>query len=362
MPPRFWRWAAICIGAGMILWWKLEEGKTDKLRNELLSRQRAVSEQLGPRWFPLREKIESWTSECAAPDFKPVRADRLVEEWDFRPMPGIYLRLGQKDAGVAKSIREAATKSLHDGFTSCLLMVNNPNPIAGTTCLTTQDCAKGQLCNDYKRCAAYAQPYNLRLAYRTLYVLTDEWIADIQDISSRLILRGAAATFEAANKYEFPVAAELLQRAKYFMVVVDEEKALDDTTSTDSLPEVADAGHADDRAIPTAPHLARVCVWRLADDEKMVALRGRASGTLMGGMEPQDMRTRISRQRQANSCALALEVREAIGGAQAAGVPEREKPVEGDAPSQGDDAAGGGAPAPKGANGGAKASDAGSGG
>jgi hypothetical protein len=322
MPLRFWKWAALCIGAGIILWWKLEEGKINTMRNDLLARQRAVTQELGPRWFPLRDKVEKWTTVCGAEAFIEKRAPDLAKEWDFRSMNGIYLRLAKEDAKQPATIRQAAQRSLHDGFTSCLLLVNNPNPLAGAKCETTQDCPAGQLCNDYMHCAEHSQPYNLRLAYRTMHVMTDEWVAEIQDISNKLTIRGAMATFDATNKYDLPVATELLQRAKYFMVVVDEEVAADEGRVDEALPEVADAGAQDDRAIPTASHPARVCVWRLEDDAQMLALRGQAAGTLVGSHDNLDLATRIARQRQANSCALALDVREAIGAKAGAQVPE----------------------------------------
>jgi hypothetical protein len=326
MPVRFWKWAAVILGAGAVLWWKLEQGEINTMRNELLSRQRAVKEQLGPRWYPLRKKIEGWTIECGAKDFKEVVADKLVQDWDFRTMPGIYLRLAQQVTTSPESIREAAKKSLHDGFTSCLLLANNPNPIAGPECRTTEDCAQGQLCNDYQHCAEYGQPYNLRLAYRTMHVMSDEWTADVQDLTQKLAVRGTVATFDAINKYDLPAAAELLQRAQYFLVVVDEPASAADKEGALALPEVADAGAADDRSIPTAHHKARVCAWRLEDGAKMLATRQDAAGQLMGGKEATNQATRIAKRRQANSCALALAVRETLGVAPGAKVEEKDEP------------------------------------
>jgi len=215
------------------------------------------------------------------------------------------------------------------------LLVNNPKPLAGPQCETTESCAQGQLCNDYKHCSEYSQPYNLRLAYRTMFVMTDEWTAIVQDLSKKLSLRGTVATFDAINKYELPAAAELLQRAKYFLVVVDEPASAEDLKGDLGLPEVADAGAADDRSIPTAPHLARVCAWRLSDGAKMLAIRKDAAGQLMGGKESTNHDTRIAKRRQANSCALALAVREAIGVAPGAKVEDKEPapiPTDGGAP------------------------------
>ena len=96
-------------------------------------------------------------------------------------------------------------------------------------------------------------------------------------------------------------------------MVVDEPASEEDLKDDLGLPEVADAGAADDRSIPTASHMARVCAWRLSDGAKMLAIRKDAAGALMGGKEAIEPATRIAKRRQANSCALALAVREAMG-------------------------------------------------
>jgi hypothetical protein len=165
-----------------------------------------------------------------------------------------------------------------------------------------------------------------------MYVMTDEWVADVKDIDNELIMRGAVATFDDINLYDLPVAADLLLRAKYFLVVVDEQAEADDADSQSALPDVKDAGAEDDRSIPTAPHKARVCLWRLADGKEMLALRREAAGALRNvrqdnaALEP---RTMIFQQRQANSCALALEVREAMGAHAGAAVPDDDDEPDG---------------------------------
>ncbi len=323
-PARYWMWAFVCIGAALIVWWKVEEGEINTMRNELLARQRAVVAELGPRWLPLRDKIEQWTAECGREAFVDEVDEGIKDgSWNFREMPGIYLRLAQTATKSPETIREAAQKSLRDGFTACLLVVDNESPLAGPECTTTADCPRGQMCNEFDHCAKHSQPFNLRLAFKTLHVMTDEWVADIQDISNKLAMRGAQATFEGINDYDLPVAVDLLTRSKYFLVVVDEPAAEGEGDALQALPEVEDAGAQDDRSIPTAPHPARVCLWRLEDGKKMLALRRDASGVLRGpGMQNVPPETQVAQQRQANSCALALSVREEIGGVQGVALPE----------------------------------------
>ncbi len=324
LPPRFWLWALVCIGAGLIVWWRIDEGKIDELRNEILARQRATVLELGPRWFPLRDKIEKWTAECAAGSFSDAPNPELAKDWDFRKLPGIYLRLAQSSAKKPETIRAAANKSLKDGFTACLFQVSNPNPLAGAKCDSTAPCPAKHICNEFGHCAIPHQPFNVRLAYKALHLLSDEWIKDTQSITNKLTMRGAVATFEASNRYDLPIATDLLASSKYFLVVVDEAAEANDGGDLDGA-EVADAGLGDDRSIPTAAHPARVCLWRLEDDNKMIAVRRDADGELRGpSTHDINAKTLRARKRQANSCSLALSVREAMGAQAGAvvGVPD----------------------------------------
>ncbi len=294
-----------------MVWWRVEESRLQSARNELLAKQRAIVAELGPRWYPLREKIERWTTQCAT-DFKPVVEPEAGKGWDFRNMPGIYLRLPQAAASDSKAIRRAANTSLHDGFTSCLLRTAQVQPTAGRRCETTAQCAPGEMCNDFLHCASHSQPFNLRIAYHSLHVMSEAWVAEIQQITNNLTIRGAAATFEDVNRFDIPVATDLLQRAKYFMVVVD-EPSTDSATSPQAPARDAGAPEVGGQAISNEPHRARVCVWRLSDDKRMLAVVGHAAGKLMGGAAEMAGSVREALQQQANSCALALDVREAMG-------------------------------------------------
>jgi hypothetical protein len=346
-PASFWLWAVTFIGAGIIIWWKVDQGEIEEMKGELLSRQRAVVKELGPRWFPLRERIEKWTTECSVEAFVEKPAPDLIKAWDFRGQPGIYLRLAQSAAKSPKTIREAATKSLRDGFTSCLFTVDNPSPLAGAECFDSANCPDKQLCNEFDHCQEPSQPVNLRLAYKSLHMLSDEWIAEIQEINNKLTARGALATFKASNKFDLPVATDLLVRSKYFLVVVDEAVEVDESEIGSSLPQV-DAGKQDDRSIPTAPHPARICMWKLDADgnEKMFAVRTEAAGVLRGATvgAKVGLQTQIAQQRQANSCALALAVRDAVGADKAASVVDDDD--SDDAPDEA--GSGGAAPVPSG--------------
>jgi hypothetical protein len=131
----------------------------------------------------------------------------------------------------------------------------------------------------------------------------------LQAARGELQLRGAWSSFDSIEKYDLPIATELLAKATYFLVVVDEP--VEGGEVKEAAGEPSDALN-EDRSIPDGPHWARVCLHRLDNDERVLAIRKEASGELRG-MKPQGDATRLAQQRQANGCSLALEVREAIG-------------------------------------------------
>jgi hypothetical protein len=195
------------------------------------------------------------------------------------------------------------------------MRVANPMPTAGPECKRTRDCSKSQHCNETKHCSAWAQPFNLRDAYWTLRVLSDDWTHEVQEVSSDLGIRMYVSGFNDALVDDLPSAAELLQRAQYFLVVLDEPVA--------DMPKLAaDAGVTPREAIQGVAHQARVGVFRLSDDKLILRLRreAKAGAQLLGATPAVDGEVLEALQRQANSCALALEVRQAMGDSGAAAV------------------------------------------
>jgi hypothetical protein len=309
---KFWAWAGLVLAVMGIFHWKRSQGEVESARQALMAKQRAVATELGPRWMPLRDKIEGWTLAMAgAPSADLVDVDAL-KGWDFRDKPGIYLRMRVDEAKDVASIQKGAKDSLRDAFTACLMRVPNPNPLAGQECKRTRDCPRGEMCNELDHCALPSQPYNLRVAYRTLNVLSDAWVRDVLDATNELRVRLLAGTFDDVSRLDLPVAVDLLTRAQYFLLVLDENPA-------DGAPAVRPDGGTVTEAVLATPHSARVGLWRLSDGKQVLRIRRDASGQLMGSAPPSDPDVADARQRQANSCALALDVRTAMsaGGAAA---------------------------------------------
>jgi hypothetical protein len=311
--PKFWAYVGLILAISAILHWKWTDAEVERTRQKLLADQRGVAAELGPRWLPRRDRIESWITALAKDPGPEVIDKDALSKWDFRTRPGIYLRLRVEEAQTPEDIRKGALGSLRDGFTACLMRVPNPSATAGKECKHTRDCPVREFCNEQDHCSRPAQPFNLRVAYRTMHILSDEWVRDVQAADSELRTRLYVANFEDARRDDLPLAAELLMQAQYLLVVLDE------TPPGTPVP-AADAGTMGEVVQGTA-HASRVAVYRFSDDKALLRVRRESGGELIGVAPQADPDALAARQRQANSCALALAVREAMGDTGAAAVP-----------------------------------------
>jgi len=311
--PKFWAYAGLILVVSAILHWKWSDAEIERTKQKLLADQRGVAAELGPRWLPLRQRIEGWVTGLAKDPGPEVIDHEALAKWDFRTRSGIYLRLRVEDAQTPEDVRRGARDSLRDGFTACLMRVPNASATNGKECKRTRDCPAREFCNEQDHCSRPAQPFNLRVAYRTMHILTEEWVRDVQASDSELRTRLYVANFEDAIRDELPLAAELLTQAQYLLVVLDE-------TPIGTPVPAADAGTMAE-AVQGVPHASRVAVFRLSDGKVLLRIRRESGGELIGIAPQADSDVLAARQRQANSCALALAVREAMGDTGAAAVP-----------------------------------------
>jgi hypothetical protein len=224
--------------------------------------------------------------------------------------PGVYMRMRLANTGSVKAIRKAAASSLHDGFTSCLFVrVGAPDPTKGPSCRTGSDCEPGLLCNEWNVCGPAPRPYNMRLAYRALRVLSSDWTDEVHQADSDLALTAYDRDLDGVAKRDVPVAAEILQRSKYFTLVLDEDPPPPATPEPG-----ADPSETPDERVQRQQHFARVGIWELSTRSPLVRLRAEAHGEFVpvGDRVVKNAVTLAAEQRQTNSCALALSVKEAL--------------------------------------------------
>ncbi len=318
-------WFGMIVAVFTVLRWRCTLSEMDEQRTVLLAKQRTVEAELGPRWYPLRDKVEAWAGELARePGEQVIRKEELAKI-DVRSTSGLYLRTRVDQAASPELVREAAKRSLRDAFTSCLRREADASPVKGVECKRTRECPGGEFCNELNHCGPPTQPYNLRSAYRTLSMLSPDWVADVQDTTNDLRLELLIRSFEDATVDDLPLAAHLLTRATYFLLVLDERPP------TRALsPEEIDAGAADaedEDTLAGASYPSRVALWRLEDGQLLLRMRRTSDAELVGGAPVKDPAVAAARRRQAQSCGLALEVRAALGESIPTAPPRPEDPA-----------------------------------
>jgi hypothetical protein len=313
--PQFWLWTALALATFGIIYWKYALGQLESQKSAVMAKQRAVMQTLGPKIVPFRDRVEAWVMQLAEGSLPNVVTPGTNLD-AIATGPGVYLRLRLANAKETATLRKAAALSLRDGFTSCLFVRREQSD--GKYCKSPADCSGGLLCNDWSVCARPSQPYNLRLAYRTLRILSPEWTDDLHRASTDLSVRAFELELDAVTKNDVPVAVELLSRARYFTAVLDEDPA-------GGIPPALEHAKGQweesvEERIQRIAHPARVGIWDVREGKLILRLRAEAGGDFVpvGAGAMVSPETLAAEQRQVNSCALALEVKEAIG-AQAAG-------------------------------------------
>jgi len=257
-------------------------------KEALLAKQRAVAATLGAEWYPMRGELESGIV-AAAKDYAGDLVDSRARRRDWRSQPGLYLRIRVADAKDPASVRGAAADSRKDAFASCLLREPSEHGAHGEV-------------------AAFAeQPWNLAQAYGATRVLSDDWVQSVKSADDELRLRVFQEQYDKAVRDEIPLAVDVVKRARFFLLVLDED-----------VPEAAasgDGGAPTEEQLQLVSHPARVHLFELPGGKEILRLRRSGEGRLIpaGERVVTDAETRAAMQRQANNCALAGTVEEELG-------------------------------------------------
>jgi hypothetical protein len=292
----FWLWAAAGL-AVVLIGYRFTSGRQlDTAKSELLAKQRAVGASVGTQWFPLRDRIERFVIDAANPSHAgadPDAVDAKIAGWAFRSAPGLYLRLRVAEAKDIANVRKAAASSQKDGFVGCFL--REPNLAA----------AHGEA-----DAGAFAeQPWNWQKAYVATRILTDDWVREVNDAPDPLRLKVFEEQYENAVKSEIPLAIDLVQKAQFFLLVLDED--------SDEAKVLADGGTVTEAMLQRTPHYARVHLYDLRSGKELLSVRrsAEASFVFAGEHGATDPETLEAMKRQVNNCALAKEVDRAIAAA-----------------------------------------------
>jgi hypothetical protein len=281
-----WLVAAGAVVVTLIIAYLLSDRTLSTEKDEILSQQRAAVSTVGAEWYPLRDRLEKITLDAAA-KFDGDKVDVEAAKLDFRSSPGIYLRLRVDDAKNADSLRKNAKDSVKDAFTGCLLREPNAALARGEA-----DAGIGP-----------DQPWNLRQAYTATRVLTDEWTNEVKASDDKDRLRVFKQQYEKAKRDEIPLAIDIIKRAQFFLLVLDED--------VEEARELSgDAGHITQEALQQVPHPARVLLVNLKTGAEIARLRKTAAADFqfVGEQAVRDPEVRAAMKRQVNNCALAQAV------------------------------------------------------
>ncbi len=264
-------------------------------KQALLAKQRAVLATLGAEWIPLRDELERDVLNAAvagspAHEYAGDHIEPLARSGSFRSEPGLYLRMRIADASSAQTIRAFAVDAKRDAFAACLLREANEPGLRG----------------DPDAGAFAEQPWNVGQAYAAARILTDEWVEAVREADDDLRLRIFVEQYDKAIREEIPVAIDVVKRAAFFLLVLDED-----------VPEASafsEGGAITEEALQLVEHPARVFVFDLRGDKPILRLRRSGSARVLpaGERVVTDEETRDAMQRQANNCALANLVETAL--------------------------------------------------
>ena len=286
IPGSVWLVAGGAVVVTLVLAYLLSDKTLSTEKDEILSQQRAAVATVGAEWFPLRDKLEKITLDAAA-RFDGDKVDLEAAKMDFRSSPGIYLRLRVDDARNVDSLRTHAKDSVKDAFTGCLLREPNVALARGEADAGT----------------APEQPWNLRQAYTSTRILTDDWTKEVKASEDKNRLRVFQQQYDKAKRDEIPLAIDIIKRAQFFLLVLDED-----------VPEArelsGDAGTITEEGLQQVPHPARVLIVNLRTGAEIARLRKTAEADFqfVGGQPVSDPETRAAMKRNVNNCALAQSV------------------------------------------------------
>jgi hypothetical protein len=281
--------ALAVVAGGLVVHKIVSQRELNSDRLALLSKQRAVVVTLGPQWFPLRDRLEADVL-GAAKDYAGDSVDAQARRGEFKTQPGLYLRMRVDDAKDAASVRAVAADAKKDAFAACLLREPNERGVRG----------------EIDGGAFAEQPWNLGQAYASTRILTDDWMQEVKDADDDLRLRVFAEQYDKAVKTEVPLAIEVVKRATFFLLVLDED--------VPEAAKLADGGRITEEALQLVPHPSRVHLFDLASGKEILRLRrtGDARVIPAGERAVADSETRDAMQRQANNCSLASAVEAAL--------------------------------------------------
>ena len=290
MTPSLALFLAFGVIAVLVVYHFFAQRSLDADKTALLAKQRAAVATVGANWFPLRDKLEGIILDSAKTF--PEEDVIVPNPIDFRAMPGIYVRMRVADAKDATSVRAAALESVKDQFCGCLLREPNAPAIRG----------------DLDAGGAPDQPWNLRQAYTSTRILTDDWANEVKASDDDLRLRVFQQQYDKATTEEIPQSIDIMKRARFFLLVLDED--------TPEAKAKSDGGVITEDVLQTVTHDARIRIVDMTTWQDIAKMKRTGRGELIPVGEnraPEDSETHDAMTRQVQNCSLGMQVSQGLG-------------------------------------------------
>jgi hypothetical protein len=257
-------------------------------KRALLAKESAVQATVGVEWLALRTRLEQDVVRAGGV-YPGDHVEREAQSGAFRTQPGLYLRMRLIEARSPESLARAATSGQKDALAACLLREPNERGLRG----------------ELDGGAFAEQPWNLGQAYWATRILLPEWVSAVQAADDAVQLRVYTAQYDEAIRSEIPLAAEIIKRAKFLLLALDED--------AEGSAEGAQ-GATTQAALQLVPHPTRVYLFETSSGKELLALRRSGEGRVVqvGERAMTDPETRDAMQRQANNCALGREIEAAL--------------------------------------------------
>jgi hypothetical protein len=265
-------------------------------RKVLAGKQRATAATVGKEWSDIAQRLEDWTV-ASAQAYPGDLRDPGLRNWPFQQQPGLWLRARLADATRREDLQRVVQFSVRDAFVGCFLG-EAATPVRQA--MTHDDDAPA----DFPE-----QPWNMKRAYQATRVLAPTWLAELQLVNDDLRMRYLEKEFEKAEHNDIPIAIDIIKKARYFLLLLDEDVA--------GAKAEGDAGlMVSDLSV--LPHPVRVTLVDLQARKVMLRLRLASQGEyhmlatdgamLSASGQVSDETTRAIR-RQVNNCDLASEAK-----------------------------------------------------
>lgn len=290
LTPQVALYAGALVIASIVGYRFLWSRNLENTRKSLIAKQQATVNTVGVEWNALQGDLERFAIEGASPTYAGDRVSPELATWKFESQPGLWLRIRLAEAKAPETLRAAAQYSVRDSFTTCFLK-------EAATPVRAEDPDAGAIFPE--------QPWNVKRAYQATKVLGTPWLTEVQNATDDLRMGYFASQFEKAEREEIPVAIDIVKKARFFLLLLDED--------VPAATQESDAGlFVSDLSL--VPHPVRIFLVNLKTKEVVLRLRASADGEFRSVTETAlSEESRKAIQRQVNNCSLAGTALKAMG-------------------------------------------------